>query len=154
MAMSAESLSDFLNSLHRELASDPLDKEQEELAAIVRDSVIENFSNQRDYDGNGWEERKGDYFHDPLMDTLAMYGAATVKGATGAIENRDRSEIIMGVSVDDIEYAAAQNYGYEEGNLPAREYMYIRKEHHERFDEPMIEGLTRVFDDHIERHQA
>jgi len=142
----------MIRGLAEDLANDPLDKEQDEMTGRVRDSVIDNFNDEVDYDGATWEPRKRDYDHDPLRETFAMFGAATVKGAPGSIEVKSREEVVMGVSTDEIEYAAAQNYGHDESNLPAREYMFIREEHQSKLDEVALDGIGRVVDESIEKH--
>jgi phage gpG-like protein len=154
MSLTPEALADLLRNLNPAMEADPMDEEQVEMTGVVRDCVIENFTDQQNYEGEPWPERKQDYDHDMLRETFTMYGAATVRGQTGSIEIRDRQEIIMGVSVDEVEYAAKQNYGHEESNLPAREYMFVREEHQPRLDEPLEVAMNRVLDAEVDRRQS
>ncbi|MEM1225905.1 MAG: hypothetical protein AAGJ40_09410 [Planctomycetota bacterium] len=152
--MSPESFAAFARSLVNDLGSDPLDDEIDEAGARVRDVVRENFEEEIDGDGNVWEPRKRDYLHDPLRETFAMFGAATVRGAPGSVEVKSRSELILGVSADEIEYAHDQNFGNPDKNLPAREYMHVRDDKVDRLEEPLAGGVRRVVDDGVRRNQA
>lgn len=152
MSFTPSGFATFLRELNNDLAKDPLDKEQDELGGLVRDSVIENFNDEVDYGGNAWAPRRQEYEHDPLRETFLMFGAATVLGAPGNVVMKSREELILGVSSSEVEYAAYQNFGSPADNLPAREYMFIREEHQERLDEPLEDAMERVLEDSIKKH--
>lgn len=154
MSFTAESFADFLREVNDDLANDPLDKEQDEMCAVVRDAVIENYSDEVDYNGIAWEPRKQDYEHDPLRETYRMFAASTVGGNSGANVVKSRDEVVMSIDESVVPYAANQNYGAPEKNLPAREYMFIRQEHQPRLDVPAEEAMNRVLEKSIQKHQS
>lgn len=152
MSLTPESLAAYLRGINPAMQADAIDEEQQELAAIVRDEVIENFNNEQDSDGSPWLPRVGNPQHLPLRKTYSMFGAATVKGAPGSVEIRSREELVVGVSGSEIEHAPIQNYGG--GRVPAREFMYVRYERQGKFDGPVEMAMRRVELEHLRRHQA
>lgn len=87
-------------------------------------AFYENFLNDSDPEGQPWQPRKprkGDDGHPLLRDTLAMYMAACEDGP-GAITRVESRSLDVGIDLDTIPYARAQNYGYPPNNLPAREF--------------------------------
>lgn len=160
MAFSPESFADFSRTINRALGAAPLDEEQQEMAALVRDEVISNFNREEDSSGSAWAPRTRKYNHLPLRLSYKMYGAATVKGAPGSIETRSRQELTVGISGADVEYAAAQNYGaenagkYRNATIPAREFMYVRKVALKTVAEPLDGAMGKVLDKQIKHHQA
>lgn len=152
MSMSVESFAAMVRGLGRAVEADPMDREQQEIAALVRDEVVNNFQREEDGEGQSWAPRVGNPRHLPLRETYAMYAAATVRGAPGNIEIRTRQELVVGVSGAEIDYAAKQNYGT--AKIPAREYLYIRKIRFTRVEQPAVDGLKRILDRQIKQHQA
>lgn len=112
----------------------------------ILEGVAENFTREENRFGEAWPKRKDDKTHPLLRLTYAMYVAAATHGGAGQVERINAQTSELGISLDAIPYARAQNLGYPEGNLPAREYYYIDDETEERLSEivesAVFEGLV------------
>lgn len=153
MAIDALDFARMLRGLNREAMKDEKLEEGKEVAARVRDQVIENFLNESDSEGNTWLPRKGNPKHLPLRLTWTMYAAATVRKAPGSIEQIKHDEIIVGIDGAYVKYAAVQQFGTRDGRVPAREYLYVKIEDLVKLEEPVENVLNRVIDFQVSRHQ-
>jgi hypothetical protein len=116
--------------------NDPnLGETMEEVGILLQEGMLTNFQNAIDSDGTGWPDRvnESELSHPKLIDTGALLEAAI--GQHPASIRRQAlggSAIEVGVdkSVRDggIPGAAAHNFGYPEGNLPQREWLYASEE--------------------------
>ena len=88
---------------------------------LVHESVGVNFAAEAAPHAGAWPPRKkiGDG-HPLLRDTLKLFQSAT--GGAGSVNEVSDREAATGVDRDAVPYAAAQNYGYPENNLPKREF--------------------------------
>lgn len=79
----------------------------------------------RKQDGTGQKAGEG---HPLEIKSGAMFLAETSDFGAGAITDIGTRDVLLAVDPDVIPYAAAQNYGYPEGNLPQRESFDVRDE--------------------------
>jgi phage gpG-like protein len=108
---------------------------------VMRQGIRDNFNSSATPDNENWPPRKivGDG-HPLLMDTGAMLQAAVGSG-TGAITEVGTHEATTGVDGGAIPYAAAQNFGRPEINLPDREFLGAREERIDEMEE-LIAGFV------------
>lgn len=98
----------------------------------ILEGVAQNFGRRADSAGVAWPERKpGSGKHPLLRLSYDLYQAAATHGGAGQVERLDARQSNLGVSLDVIPYARAQNLGhtYVVGTrswvLPPREYFYV-----------------------------
>lgn len=102
-----------------------------------------NFEKQQSSTGAPWPARKDNFSHPLLRLLLSMYNAAAVPGGAGQVEQLGDRESAIGVSLDAVPYARAQNFGYH--HLPAREFFYATDETLERCDALIEDGAALLF---------
>jgi phage gpG-like protein len=144
----------MLRRLNDEAIADEKREESKEIAALVRDQVIENFYSESDSDGNSWLPRKGNPAHLPLRLSWRMFAAGTVKGAPGSIEEITNEEILVGINGSVVKYAAVQQFGTRDGRVPAREYYYVKIEDLVKLEPPIHDALMRILDHQVSLVQA
>lgn len=101
--------------------------------AAIRDLVLEgideNFLRRQTADGHAWPKRKDRKTHPLLEKTGALREAATSK-APGHVERIEDNSIELGVEkieLGGLMGALAHQFGYQEGNIPKREYLGISR---------------------------
>ena len=114
-----------------------------QMLPLIRQETEERFDTETSPEGVPWKPRKiiGDG-HPLLVETGAMAAAAIGQG-TGAIEQLQNRELMVGIDGSVIEYAAAQNYGYPKNNLPQREYFGIDE------DGELADQLEEMLTDYV-----
>lgn len=98
-----------------------------EVRRLALQGIRDNFTSSSGPLGKPWPPRRvaGDG-HPLLMDSGDMLQAAVGTGA-GHVSRQEPRSLELGVSLDVVPYAAAQNYGYGPGNLPQREYLGVKQ---------------------------
>lgn len=111
-----------------------------ECVDIAHKSIGENFAAEAAPHGGAWAPRKvaGDD-HPLLIDTTKMFTASTNDFGEGAVNEIGDREASTGVDPGEVPYAAAQNFGYAENNLPQREF--------EDVSEAAMDEMTEVMAD-------
>lgn len=106
----------------------------QEAADVFRLGVAQNFSSEQDSDGTQWPPRKDNLPHPLLRKSYRMHSAATTGSAPGSVTIAAGNSLSLGINLDVIPYARAQNFGhlYHRGGrtwyLPPREYYYASAE--------------------------
>jgi len=139
--MSPEQFQRILTALPMRIASDPMDAEKEEMGELIREAQEGNFEREEDESGAAWAPRKGSYDHPPLRDTLAMFNAATSKGAPGNLQEHGPGYLVVGIDGSVIGYAIDHNDGI--GQVQRR-FFYLREEDLEKLDVPLRKAMKRI----------
>ena len=100
----------------------------------VRLAFANTFAIAASFTEGKWKKRKhvGDG-HPLLIDTGRLFRGATTGGAEGHIADYGKRVMKEGIDSSVIVYAAAQNFGYPERNLPARRYIDLTTKDVDKF---------------------
>ncbi len=141
----AEEMPDAMWNLTVAMAEGPYTPVLEQFEVIAHQGIRDNFTSSATPDNSDWPERKRRGDGHPLeMDTGALLQAAVGSG-NGSIEEMTATDLTLGVNGEVISYAAAQNYGREEINLPSREYEGARVERIDEMEEVLSDFVTSTF---------
>lgn len=114
----------------------------------------QNFQEQKSAAGIPWPPRKDSLPHPLLRLSYAMFGAATGLGRGGFMRSTSRTATV-GINLDDIPYARAQNFGnaYSVGGrswyLPPREYFYASEQTINRMAEALAADVRQFLLDSL-----
>jgi hypothetical protein len=147
-SIDARMLDQAMASLVRDLENHSFDEVFRQAHDLIRQGVAENFASHQNSLGGAWPPRRDKEPHPLLQLTQALYGAATQPNAAGAVERVDSRGSELGIDLDVIPYARAQNLGHDYGThvLPPREYLYISDETLAVVDDLIAEyALTAIF---------
>lgn len=137
----------------RDFENGDLSEPLKECAQIADKAFARNFAAQASPDGGPWPARKKkgtgkigeqDAGHPLLIQSGDLFEAATSPFGRGHIEDVGRMSAEIGVDLDDVPYARAQNYGRTEINLPAREFEDLTEDEQAQCDEIMADYLTEL----------
>ena len=95
----------------------------EQVGPVIRGGFEQNFVATASPHGGKWPPRKDKLPHPLLQLSLTMFHATTELGARGHVADYQQREMSEGVDSSVVVYAAAQNFGLPERNLPARRYI-------------------------------
>lgn len=141
-------------ALHQELIqelgygdfSEPL----KECAQLCDQDFARNFAAQSAPNGSPWPPRKKQgsgkagekgQGHPLLIKTGELFLAATSPFGRGHIEDVGYRNVQIGVDLSEVPYARAQNYGYPQRNLPAREFADVSEQTADNCTEVMADWL-------------
>lgn len=119
----------------------------EKSPAVIRKAFGDNFARggtterqwppRKDPQAGG---RSGWPGHPLLIDLGDLFGAIAERDR-GHVEDVQPRAMLVGIDGGEIEYAAAQNFGYPPRNLPAREFVFVSEERLEELDELVADML-------------
>jgi hypothetical protein len=95
----------------------------EQVGPKLRGGFEENFVAIASPHGGPWPPRKDSLPHPLLRKSLTLFNAVTELNASGHVADYQRREMSEGVDSSIVVYAAAQNSGLPERNLPARQFI-------------------------------
>jgi hypothetical protein len=147
-----EAIQGAVDELARLNFNDPLTR----CLQLITLGVGENFAAEKDSHGKRWPKRKDQKKrtdgHPLLRLALSMYGAAAEFGGPGQVQEVGARGGFVGISLDAVPYARAQNLGHSynvNGRhwvLPPREYYYATDETLAACDDVVAQyALTHVF---------
>ena len=112
-----------------DFATTPLNEPLRKSAQELRDGFAANFTSQSAPESGPWpphapETIRRHGVHPLLILSGEMFQAATGEGSRGNITDIEASSLEVGVDLDAIPYARAQNYGLD-GHIPQREFLDV-----------------------------
>jgi hypothetical protein len=116
-----ENLGDHFDRMAAAADAPNLAAAMEEAQKLVLVDIGRNFIAAATPEGVSWPPRKDNLPHPLLIKSGALESAATGTGA-GAILRVQAREAEVGIDLDVIPYARAQDRGYAPRNLPARHF--------------------------------
>lgn len=120
---------------------------------LILDNILENFARQETPDGIAWPDRQveGDG-HPLLVETNTVGSGSLLAAATGQggghVCRIEDNALFIGVDklggIGGIPGAAVHNYGFEEKNIPQREYLGIGERTTELCAEVVVDKLLEM----------
>lgn len=126
--MSPEQFAQMLEDASDYCDSGEFEDALRETLPVFTDGFDQNFHRAEDSSGVPWPPRKDKKPHPLLVLSGALIESARDTGGAGNIHQVSGRLATLGIDGSVIPYAAAQNYGYEPRNLPAREYLYAAED--------------------------
>lgn len=143
--INAADMPDAMWNLSMAMIEGPYTPVLEQFEVIAHQGIRDNFNSSATPDNADWLPRKIKGDGHPLeMDTGALLQAAVGSGS-GAIEQMDAHQLTLGISGEVVPYAAAQNYGRSEINLPQREYEGVGEEKIDEMEIVLADFIATTF---------
>jgi len=146
----ADDMPEVMGQMAADLRDNPLTNTLEAVGELIQQGIAANFYKAEGPDGTRWAARKDDLPHPELIDTGALFAAATGEHTASILRVQHGRTLEVGLdkSVDDggIKGAAVHNFGYPPRKIPQREWLYATDDVLDEAARLIAErGITELF---------